>query len=367
MSYTFGNQGTRDSRPTLPPIRDLFAAELSGSPRTVHESPSAALARLSVRDQEPDARIESGYSGGRRYGSMDLGSFYRPSHDTTRSVTSAPQTPSLGYRASLSSSRPSTPLFSASSLHHETRHSQDVFYTEALTQPTFFKAERRSTHPDISYGLPREKRRSLDMGTLISANARPPSSSTRNFPKAISTEFEARHKGEEDDDPTPVARFRSGPSFERRYVQNVQQTKDDVPSAAAFKYECKYCGKGFNRPSSLKIHINSHTGEKPFACTVEGCGRSFSVLSNMRRHARVHTQAPAQAESSSDEGSEIPSTPPHSASSQSSIEPSRRRDSIISNASSTGSRRSRSLSCGSDDDLHNDAPPEKRRRSHRQP
>ncbi|TFK54211.1 hypothetical protein OE88DRAFT_1625056, partial [Heliocybe sulcata] len=56
------------------------------------------------------------------------------------------------------------------------------------------------------------------------------------------------------------------------------------------KYECPYCGKGFNRPSSLKIHINSHTGEKPFMCPQEGCGRTFSVLSNMRRHARVHGQ-----------------------------------------------------------------------------
>ncbi|KAF8894072.1 hypothetical protein BD779DRAFT_1385819, partial [Infundibulicybe gibba] len=53
------------------------------------------------------------------------------------------------------------------------------------------------------------------------------------------------------------------------------------------KYVCSYCGKGFNRPSSLKIHLNSHTGEKPFICPVESCGRSFSVLSNMRRHARV--------------------------------------------------------------------------------
>ncbi|KDQ53471.1 hypothetical protein JAAARDRAFT_89965, partial [Jaapia argillacea MUCL 33604] len=54
------------------------------------------------------------------------------------------------------------------------------------------------------------------------------------------------------------------------------------------KYECSYCGKGFNRPSSLKIHLNSHTGEKPFQCPHEGCGRTFSVLSNMRRHARGH-------------------------------------------------------------------------------
>ncbi|KLO14600.1 hypothetical protein SCHPADRAFT_812259, partial [Schizopora paradoxa] len=54
------------------------------------------------------------------------------------------------------------------------------------------------------------------------------------------------------------------------------------------RYECTYCQKRFNRPSSLRIHINSHTGNKPFECTFTGCGRRFSVQSNMRRHARVH-------------------------------------------------------------------------------
>lgn len=54
------------------------------------------------------------------------------------------------------------------------------------------------------------------------------------------------------------------------------------------RYVCPYCHKKFSRPSSLRIHTYSHTGEKPFVCTEPGCGRHFSVQSNMRRHLRVH-------------------------------------------------------------------------------
>ncbi|KAI8344951.1 hypothetical protein BD560DRAFT_411764 [Blakeslea trispora] len=54
------------------------------------------------------------------------------------------------------------------------------------------------------------------------------------------------------------------------------------------RYTCPYCYKKFSRPSSLRIHTYSHTGEKPFVCTEPGCGRHFSVQSNMRRHLRVH-------------------------------------------------------------------------------
>ncbi|KAG2220238.1 hypothetical protein INT45_008779 [Circinella minor] len=58
--------------------------------------------------------------------------------------------------------------------------------------------------------------------------------------------------------------------------------------AGSNKYHCPYCDKGFSRPSSLRIHTYSHTGEKPFVCPEPGCSRKFSVQSNMRRHLRVH-------------------------------------------------------------------------------
>jgi hypothetical protein len=61
-----------------------------------------------------------------------------------------------------------------------------------------------------------------------------------------------------------------------------------VSSSTQKKHKCKICDKRFTRPSSLQTHMYSHTGEKPFACDVEGCGRQFSVVSNLRRHRKVH-------------------------------------------------------------------------------
>jgi uncharacterized Zn-finger protein len=67
------------------------------------------------------------------------------------------------------------------------------------------------------------------------------------------------------------------------------ETKEEPPPPPTDnKYICPYCSKGFTRPSSLRTHTYSHTGEKPFICTEPCCGRKFSVQSNLRRHLRVH-------------------------------------------------------------------------------
>ncbi|KAF2479666.1 hypothetical protein BDY17DRAFT_257147, partial [Neohortaea acidophila] len=58
------------------------------------------------------------------------------------------------------------------------------------------------------------------------------------------------------------------------------------------RYICTTCAKAFSRPSSLKIHSHSHTGEKPFKCSHAGCTKAFSVRSNMKRHERGCHRSP---------------------------------------------------------------------------
>ncbi|CAG8775021.1 4392_t:CDS:2 [Gigaspora margarita] len=56
-------------------------------------------------------------------------------------------------------------------------------------------------------------------------------------------------------------------------------------SSTPKRYKCNICQKRFTRPSSLQTHTYSHTGEK-----LEGCGRHFSVVSNLRRHQKIHSK-----------------------------------------------------------------------------
>ncbi len=51
---------------------------------------------------------------------------------------------------------------------------------------------------------------------------------------------------------------------------------------------CPYCSKEFSRPSSLQTHTYTHTGEKPFICDFDSCGKKFSVRSNLVRHMKLH-------------------------------------------------------------------------------
>lgn len=91
--------------------------------------------------------------------------------------------------------------------------------------------------------------------------------------------------------PSPNGSTASNPTEHHHYIGNANQASFQQ---AQERYVCPTCKKAFSRPSSLRIHSHSHTGEKPFKCPHSGCGKTFSVRSNMKRHERGCHARPGQ-------------------------------------------------------------------------
>ena len=68
---------------------------------------------------------------------------------------------------------------------------------------------------------------------------------------------------------------------------NYNPRRSNRTSPRLAQIPCTFCDRKFSSAYKLKLHIRSHTGEKPYKC--ETCQKAFRRLHKLTEHKRVHT------------------------------------------------------------------------------
>lgn len=75
------------------------------------------------------------------------------------------------------------------------------------------------------------------------------------------------------------------PFLKRHKMQNHMRTHT---GERPFECTIEDCDKKFSRQDSLNTHIKTHSSIRPYACPIEGCGKAYFHSRSLRKHAKSH-------------------------------------------------------------------------------
>lgn len=73
------------------------------------------------------------------------------------------------------------------------------------------------------------------------------------------------------------------------HVNSSHLHPDEDSNYICYWEDCVREQKPFDARYKIVVHMRTHTGEKPYACTEEGCKAAFSRIENLKIHSRIHT------------------------------------------------------------------------------
>ncbi|MEQ2254729.1 hypothetical protein ILYODFUR_006531 [Ilyodon furcidens] len=133
-----------------------------------------------------------------------------------------------------------------------------------------FSKAQSSSHPDYEVSsYPLQPTKPFSVGRQKALAQSPGSLSQRKSPASAEVQQQCSHSGIDQ-------------------LSEATAKVEQKPQKSG-KYVCDYCGRACAKPSVLKKHIRSHTGERPYPCVP--CGFSFKTKSNLYKHRKSHAHS----------------------------------------------------------------------------
>ncbi|UJR16163.1 hypothetical protein I4U23_003073 [Adineta vaga] len=78
------------------------------------------------------------------------------------------------------------------------------------------------------------------------------------------------------------------PQCPKSFTQFAHLQKHTLVHSGERPYACLYCPKRFSSTSNLKTHLRLHTGDKPYLCPNHSCSARFTQLVHLKLHIKTH-------------------------------------------------------------------------------